>query len=304
MTRTDRSLLSDEQPGVLRFGGARMALLDVKDGFWGLRRQMEALVGPRLTDAVLQQAGANGGASFARAFAGSAGDAQALRDCIAAYQAAGFGQFHVEVLDWFFDDAQDKPAGRVLIRAHKTFEAWAMQQHDQSPESPVCAYTAGVLVGFVNVLAGRHDVVCIERACQAQGAEACLFELLPAEVASDTLARVVAFAPDPALGRQINLLEILFTRMPMGIVIFDRDLRIQRFNPTWAEFITRYSTASAREIVPGNARGLPRRVAPDVRNRDRFSLLNHLAVDQRFFQRKAKSLGLIVGDGAAVGPHQ
>ena len=96
MTETYRSLLSEDQPGVLRFGGARMALLDVKDGFWGLRRQIEALVGRRLADMVLQQAGANGGASFARAFAGEAGDAQALRDCIAAYQAAGFGLFEVE----------------------------------------------------------------------------------------------------------------------------------------------------------------------------------------------------------------
>ena len=63
--------------------------------------------------------------------------------------------------------------------------------------------TAGVLVGFVNVLAARGDVVCIERACQAQGAEACLFELLPAAVAGDV--PVVALAPDPALGRQLNL---------------------------------------------------------------------------------------------------
>ena len=73
-----------------------MALLDVEAGFWGLRRQMEALVGQRLTDSVLQQAGANGGASFARAFLGerpAADGAQALRDCIGAYQAAGFGRF-------------------------------------------------------------------------------------------------------------------------------------------------------------------------------------------------------------------
>ena len=47
-----------------------MALLDIEAGFWGLRRQMEALVGRRLTDAVLQQAGANGGTSFARASVG------------------------------------------------------------------------------------------------------------------------------------------------------------------------------------------------------------------------------------------
>jgi hypothetical protein len=65
------SLSEDEQRlGVLHFGGARMALLDIEADFWGLRRQMEALVGRRLTDAVLQQAGANGGASFARAFVG------------------------------------------------------------------------------------------------------------------------------------------------------------------------------------------------------------------------------------------
>ncbi|NIV40744.1 MAG: hypothetical protein GWN58_68510, partial [Anaerolineae bacterium] len=177
MTETYSSFLSTEQPGVLRFGGARMALLDVRDGFWGLRRQVEMLVGRQLADAMFQQAGANGGASFARAFARQNGDAQALQDCIAAYQAAGFGQFEIEVLDW--------PIGRVLVRAREAFEAWATEQHGQVPESPACAYTAGVLVGFVNVLAGRHDIVCIERACQALGAGSCLFELLPAEAARD-----------------------------------------------------------------------------------------------------------------------
>ena len=92
---TDRSpLLSEERPGSLHFGAARVALLDIEAGFWGLRRQMEALVGWRLTDAVLQQAGVNGGMSFARAVVGldSAGSDQALRDCVAAYQAAGFGR--------------------------------------------------------------------------------------------------------------------------------------------------------------------------------------------------------------------
>ncbi|MBC8449199.1 MAG: hypothetical protein H8D78_15745 [Chloroflexi bacterium] len=72
MPLTYRGFLSEDEqrPGVLYFGGARMALLDIEAGSWGLRRQMEALVGRRLTDAVLQQAGGNGGASFARAFVG------------------------------------------------------------------------------------------------------------------------------------------------------------------------------------------------------------------------------------------
>jgi signal transduction histidine kinase/predicted hydrocarbon binding protein len=241
MTGIRDSFLSDEQPGVLRFGGARMALLEVREGFWGLRRQMEGLVGRRLTDTVLQQAGANGGASFARAFVDQIGDAQGLRDCIAAYEAAGFGQFEIQVLEW--------PIGRALIRAREAFEAWAVQQHGQSPELPVCAYTAGVLTGFVNVLANRHDVVCIERACQAQGAEACLFELLPAEVAGDY--PVVALAPDPALGRQLNLLELLFDRMPMGIAVLDRQYRIRRYNPTWKDFAERYGPAPATSLAPG-----------------------------------------------------
>ncbi|MCK4472620.1 MAG: hypothetical protein KAW49_12645, partial [Anaerolineae bacterium] len=87
MALTYRDFLSEDKDhaGVLSFGGARMALLDIEAGFWGLRRQVEALVGRRLTDAVLQQAGANGGASFARAFAPDVSPdtvAQALRDCI------------------------------------------------------------------------------------------------------------------------------------------------------------------------------------------------------------------------------
>ena len=57
--------------------------------------------------------------------------------------------------------------------------------------------------------------------------------------------------PDPALGWQPDLLEILFSRMPMGIVIFDSHLRIRRFNPTWAEFIASYGAVSADQVVPG-----------------------------------------------------
>jgi signal transduction histidine kinase/predicted hydrocarbon binding protein len=243
MAITHQILRSEEGPGTLRFGGARMALLDIEASFWGLRRQLEALVGQRLTDAVLQQAGANGGAAFARAFSSAdvPGDAQALRDCVAAYQAAGFGQFEIDVLEW--------PIGRAFIRGTNTFEAWMMRQHEQKTEMPACAYTAGALVGFVNVLSGRQDVVCIKRTCQAQGAEACLFELLPADRAAGT--PIIAFDPDPFLSQQLNLLEILFDRMPMGIAIFDREFVLRRYNPTWAGFIDRYTSLTTSQVVPG-----------------------------------------------------
>ncbi|MFO7583250.1 MAG: GAF domain-containing protein, partial [Anaerolineales bacterium] len=49
----------------------------------------------------------------------------------------------------------------------------------------------------------------------------------------------------------MDLLEILFERMPMGIVVFDRELKIVRCNPTWAEFIERYTPSQASDVLPG-----------------------------------------------------
>ncbi|MGD2079335.1 MAG: GAF domain-containing protein, partial [Chloroflexota bacterium] len=227
---------------------ARMALLEIEAGFWGLRRQLEALVGSHLANGVLQQAGANGGASFAREFVANGPSSnsqeavgQALRDCVAAYQAAGFGRFAVTHLEW--------PLGRIAIEADNAFEAWMTTRHHSHSDEPVCAYSAGVLVGFINALSGRRDIVCRETACQAQGSESCRFELLPAAEASG--APVIAYDPDPLLGRQLNLLDLIFDRMPMGIVIFDRDLRIRRFNPTWAEYIGRYTPSESEQVLPG-----------------------------------------------------
>ncbi|HSJ58652.1 MAG TPA: PAS domain-containing protein, partial [Anaerolineae bacterium] len=93
-------------------------------------------------------------------------------------------------------------------------------------------------------------VVCVERTCQAHGADHCLFELLPA--AANESAPVVALDPDPALGKRLSLLETLFDRMPMGLAIFDRDFRIRRYNPTWASYADLYAAPSAVPIRPGD----------------------------------------------------
>ena len=236
-------ILKEQEPGTLELGGARMAFLDIKEGFWGIRRQMEALIGNHLTSLVLQQAGANGGASFARSFADQSGleKSAALAACVMAYQAAGFGNFEITSIEW--------PLGVVRIQANDAFEAWMYKQQQTAIDKPVCAYTAGVFVGFVNILGDRQDVVCIEHSCQAKGDENCIFELLPASQAKDET--VVPYLPDPGLGRQINLLEMLFERMPMGIAVLDLDYRIQRFNPTWIDFSKRYAPPSAEPLVPG-----------------------------------------------------
>ena len=238
-----RDLLDQPKPGLLELGGARMALLDLQSGFWGIRRQVEALIGTHLTNSVFQQAGANGGASFARSFAPTLDQsgAASFSTCLQIYQTAGFGQFDVTSLEW--------PIGHVKIRGDQAFEAWMQTQNNHFGTDPCCAYTAGVLVGFVNIIAGRKDVVCIEHTCQGKGDEFCQFELLPAGEAADQ--EVVALSPDPGLGRQLNLLEMLFERMPMGIAVLDRDYRIQRYNPTWYDFSTRYAPPAGTPVAPG-----------------------------------------------------
>ena len=241
---TIQNLLIEEQSGVLRLGGSRMAFLDIEAGFWGLRRQIEALIGERLTSSVLQQAGANGGASFAKSFAAQVGiEKSALFSaCIQAYQTAGFGQFKIVALEW--------PLGRIQISANHAFEAWMYQQKGDVPHTPICAYSAGVFVGFINILGNRQDVVCIEHTCQARGDEVCLFELLPATQAKGQI--VVPFTPDPGLGRQLNLLEMLFERLPMGIAVLDREYRIQRYNPTWDEYSAGFALSlGGNPLAPG-----------------------------------------------------
>lgn len=61
----------------------------------------------------------------------------------------------------------------------------------------------------------------------------------------------VAEIEEPLLGHERTLLKVLFDRMPVGIAVFDRDARLRRYNPTWAEFIERYTCIPASEVVAG-----------------------------------------------------
>jgi PAS domain S-box-containing protein len=236
--------LSEISPGCLQFGAARMAILDIQAGFWSIRRQIEALIGSRLTNSVLQQAGASGGASLAASF-GTATDikhqAHLFESCIRAYQIAGFGEFTIREASW--------PIGRVLIQAENTFESWMMREHKKQVSEATCAYSAGVLVGFINVISNRKDIICIEHRCQAKGDPVCEFELTDVSDAGNQA--VTAFAQDPTLGRQLNLLEMLFDHMPMGIAVIDRNFKLVRTNPTWAKFIEQYTPSSASDVQPG-----------------------------------------------------
>ncbi|HFQ93893.1 MAG TPA: PAS domain-containing protein, partial [Anaerolineae bacterium] len=50
-----------------------------------------------------------------------------------------------------------------------------------------------------------------------------------------------------------SLLEFLFDHMPLGAAVFDADLRLQRYNPAWADFLACYAPSSSTQIQPGSA---------------------------------------------------
>ena len=47
------------------------------------------------------------------------------------------------------------------------------------------------------------------------------------------------------------LQDLLFERMPMGVVMLDEELRVQRFNPQWAEYGMRHFVGDEKVMRPG-----------------------------------------------------
>ena len=233
----------EPSPGVLQQRGLRVALLEIDASFWSIRRQMDELIGSSLASSVLKQAGVGGGTSFAE----SVGVAKNVQEqahnfdiCLKTFQSAGFGKFDIQSLDL--------ASGKAEIHVHEAFEAWAMLQHGQQNGIPACAYTSGVLSGLFNTITSRRNVVCVEQHCQSLGHPHCEFKLYPVANAEEQDATIT---PNLKLGQQINLLDLLFERMPMGIAILDKEFHVQRYNPTWGDFAKRYAPSSGTPLRPG-----------------------------------------------------
>jgi len=112
MQKKDKTFFASKEPGVLQVGDARMALFDIKSGFWSIRRQMLSMVGIKLTNTALQQSGVNGGASFAKSIGRSEDPVEQgnlFKNCVQAYQDAGFGKFEIINEKW--------PIGEITISA-------------------------------------------------------------------------------------------------------------------------------------------------------------------------------------------
>lgn len=160
-------------PGEIRLAGMRMCLLDIETSFYGLRKSLEAVVGPAAS-AIIYESGLKGGRSYGSAVLRHrlmSPDADGFRQAVHEYSEGGFGRFDVEVLDF--------PKGHAVIRCAEplSFEAYACLANDDPREGPVCDFSRGVFAGLLEAFTGQENLGCVEDACRAAADPACLFRV-------------------------------------------------------------------------------------------------------------------------------
>ncbi|MEA1869393.1 MAG: 4-vinyl reductase [Euryarchaeota archaeon] len=151
--------------------GSRTCLTDIEQGFYGIRKAVEQLIGP-VTGTVYYNAAIEGGIAYVRGAVKSGSITRSdrgFRDCVDAYTQLGFGDFTVSEIDY--------GSARATVTCRDAFEGWAWKRHGDV--SKACYYSCGILAGFMRALTEREDIECVETECIAEGADACVFVIAP-----------------------------------------------------------------------------------------------------------------------------
>ena len=154
--------------GWIDVGGTRMCLLDVSHGWLSLAEAIKIVAGEDTYKRAIFEAGQRG------TFPGTALERRILtrspegfREAVDTFSSAGFGSFQIEELR--FSD------GFARISCPDAFEAWAFLQTGKSSAAPVCHYSTGVLLSFMEQISRRNDISATERKCIAKGDDYCEF---------------------------------------------------------------------------------------------------------------------------------
>ncbi len=147
-----------------------------------------------------------------------------------ALKASGLGNFEIQ------------PAARgrtAVIIGKKLGEVLSSSSSD-------CAFTAGLLGVLASSQFDGKALSC-EWECDPTAGEV-KFILKPQskKAANDRPASTIPLE----YSRQTNLLETMFEKMPLGIAIFDTQLRLQRMNPTFARLVQTYDSAICDAVPP------------------------------------------------------
>lgn len=154
--------------GWLDVSGARMCLLDISGGWVNIMLSIMLFAGEDTARRVLFEAG------HSETFSATAIKNGLLDRSLAGFNAAvnifsesGFGDFIIRELDF--------NSGFVSITCRDTFEAWAFLHNKRPSVTPVCHYSAGVLLSFMENVSGKTDLISVETKCIANGNDECQF---------------------------------------------------------------------------------------------------------------------------------
>lgn len=154
--------------GWIDVGGTRMCLLDIPGGWLNLGTSIILFAGEDTYRRVLFEAGLSETFSKEALKKGILDKtSKGFIDAVTTYSEAGFGDFIIKKLRF--------AEGYAHVTCRNSFEGWAFLCNQKSFESPVCYYSAGVLLSFMQNILNKNDLVSAETKCIAKGDEECEF---------------------------------------------------------------------------------------------------------------------------------
>lgn len=163
------------RPGWLEHDGMRVCLVDGVAGLSGLHRAYFDEVGVG-AGSFLYLAGLRATASWDMR---CESPELYFRTGLEMLEQSGFGAF--SVVD------EDPSTNCLSVVGQHTLESWSHLRRHHPSKTPVCSYTSGLLAGLWCIASERckrdaANTVCWEIECVASGADACRYEIGPAEL--------------------------------------------------------------------------------------------------------------------------
>lgn len=165
------------RPGWIEFDGQRVCVVDGVAGLSGLHRAYFDEVGVGASS-FLYLAGLRATVAWTLKFACDSPELFLSRG-LNQLEHNGFGAFEI---------TNEVPAERRLrVVGRDSLEGWSHLRRHPASKTPVCSYTSGLLAGLWCLANDRchrdaPNAVCWETTCIAAGADACRFEIGPADL--------------------------------------------------------------------------------------------------------------------------
>ncbi|RJP15980.1 MAG: PAS domain-containing protein [Candidatus Abyssobacteria bacterium SURF_5] len=260
----ERDFINFVRRGWIEVGGARMSLVDIKGGFYGMREVLAREVGDTADDLVCH-AGIQGSTSFVSSSIETkelTPDENGFISAVETYSESGFGNFQIAELFW--------SKGWAIIRCADSFEGWAYAANNNLQSRSKCDYTRGVLQAFMrdthrHAQTGIEELSVVETKCIGKGDKECEFLIgVPADIEAcgyeiaepktsikEKLERTVALLRESNLRlmRAEMQYRAVFDNIMNPIVIVDERLSVRNCNKPAEDFLcSRRSEMAGKNI--------------------------------------------------------